>query len=74
MPRDVVWEFLAPKPFKSAMGDAHLEFSPVGGVLLSIRPWNYLYYQLSRFPTRREQHGSPVFLMWIQREDRWTMN
>jgi len=41
-------EFLAPKPFKSAMGDAHLEFSPLG-VLLSIQPWNYPYYQLARF-------------------------
>jgi succinate-semialdehyde dehydrogenase / glutarate-semialdehyde dehydrogenase len=41
-------EFLAPKTIKSAMGDAHLEFSPFG-VLLSIQPWNYPYYQLSRF-------------------------
>jgi succinate-semialdehyde dehydrogenase/glutarate-semialdehyde dehydrogenase len=30
-------EFLASKPIKSAMGDAHLEFSPFG-VLLSIQP------------------------------------
>src|SRR5271168_4684140 len=41
-------EFLAPRTIKSAMGDAHLEFSPFG-VLLSIQPWNYPYYQLSRF-------------------------
>ena len=33
-------EFLAPKAIKSAMGDAHLEFSPFG-VLLSIKPCNY---------------------------------
>src|SRR6201993_5114924 len=39
-------EFLAPKPIKSVMGEAHLEFSPFG-VLLSIQPWNYPYYQLS---------------------------
>jgi len=32
-------EFLAPKAIKSAMGDAHLEFSPFG-VLLSIKPCN----------------------------------
>ena len=38
---------LAPKLIKSAMGDVHLEFSPLG-VLLSVQPWNYPYYQLSR--------------------------
>src|ERR1700682_4064437 len=40
--------FLAPKKLDSAMGDARLEYSPFG-VLLSIQPWNYPYYQLSRF-------------------------
>ncbi len=40
--------FLAPKTLQSVMGDAHLEYSPLG-VLLSIQPWNYPYYQLARF-------------------------
>ncbi len=40
--------FLAPKKLASVTGDAHLEFSPLG-VLLSIQPWNYPYYQLARF-------------------------
>jgi succinate-semialdehyde dehydrogenase/glutarate-semialdehyde dehydrogenase len=40
--------FLAPKKLASVMGDAHLEFPPLG-VLLSIQPWNYPYYQLARF-------------------------
>jgi len=40
--------FLAPKKLDTAMGDARLEYSPFG-VLLSIQPWNYPYYQLSRF-------------------------
>jgi succinate-semialdehyde dehydrogenase / glutarate-semialdehyde dehydrogenase len=40
--------FLAPKKLHSAMGDARLEYSPLG-VLLSIQPWNYPYYQLARF-------------------------
>jgi succinate-semialdehyde dehydrogenase/glutarate-semialdehyde dehydrogenase len=40
--------FLAPKKLDSAGGDARLEYSPFG-VLLSIQPWNYPYYQLSRF-------------------------
>src|ERR1700731_1632028 len=39
---------LAPKRLNSVMGDARLEYSPFG-VLLSIQPWNYPYYQLARF-------------------------
>jgi succinate-semialdehyde dehydrogenase/glutarate-semialdehyde dehydrogenase len=40
--------FLAAKKFDSSMGEAHIEYSPLG-VLLSIQPWNYPYYQLARF-------------------------
>ena len=40
--------FLAPKKHNSAMGDAHLEYSPLR-VLLSVQPWNYPFYQLARF-------------------------
>src|ERR1700722_16149180 len=40
--------FLAPKKLGSPTGDARLEYSPFG-VLLSIQPWNYPYYQLARF-------------------------
>jgi succinate-semialdehyde dehydrogenase/glutarate-semialdehyde dehydrogenase len=54
-------EFLAPKPFKSAMGDAHLEFSPFG-VLLSIQPWNYPYYQLARFVGPHLMSGNVMLL------------
>ncbi len=54
-------EFLAPKPFKSAMGDAHLEFSPLG-VLLSIQPWNYPYYQLARFVGPHLMSGNVMLL------------
>src|ERR1700733_9842835 len=53
--------FLAPKPIKSAMGDAHLEFSPLG-VLLSIQPWNYPYYQLSRFVGPHLMSGNVMLL------------
>jgi succinate-semialdehyde dehydrogenase/glutarate-semialdehyde dehydrogenase len=45
---DYAESFLAAKKLKSAMGDAHMEYSPLG-VLLSIQPWNYPYYQLGRF-------------------------
>ena len=54
-------EFLAPKPFKSAMGDAHLEFSPLG-VLLSVQPWNYPYYQLARFVGPHLMSGNVMLL------------
>jgi len=54
-------EFLAPKPIKSAMGDAHLEFSPLG-VLLSIQPWNYPYYQLARFVGPHLMSGNVMLL------------
>ena len=53
--------FLAPRPIKSAMGDAHLEFSPFG-VLLSIQPWNYPYYQLSRFVGPHLMSGNVMLL------------
>ena len=53
--------FLAPKPIKSVMGDAHLEFSPFG-VLLSIQPWNYPYYQLSRFVGPHLMSGNVMLL------------
>src|SRR5579859_3464413 len=54
-------EFLAPKPFKSAMGEAHLEFSPFG-VLLSVQPWNYPYYQLARFVGPHLMSGNVMLL------------
>jgi succinate-semialdehyde dehydrogenase / glutarate-semialdehyde dehydrogenase len=53
--------FLAPKALKSEMGDAHLEYSPFG-VLLSIQPWNYPYYQLSRFVGPHLMSGNVMLL------------
>jgi succinate-semialdehyde dehydrogenase / glutarate-semialdehyde dehydrogenase len=40
--------FLAPQSIATEMGDAHLEFSPLG-VLVGVQPWNFPYYQLARF-------------------------
>ena len=40
--------FLAPQVIDTKMGDAHLEFSPLG-VLIGVQPWNFPYYQLARF-------------------------
>jgi succinate-semialdehyde dehydrogenase / glutarate-semialdehyde dehydrogenase len=53
--------FLAPKPLQSERGEAHLELSPVG-VLLSIQPWNYPYYQLARFVGPHLMSGNVVLL------------
>src|SRR6202167_4466888 len=53
--------FLAPRKLDSKMGDARLEFSPLG-VLLSIQPWNYPYYQLSRFVGPHLMSGNVILL------------
>jgi succinate-semialdehyde dehydrogenase / glutarate-semialdehyde dehydrogenase len=53
--------FLAPKTIASVMGEAHLEFSPFG-VLLSIQPWNYPYYQLARFVGPHLMSGNVMLL------------
>jgi succinate-semialdehyde dehydrogenase/glutarate-semialdehyde dehydrogenase len=53
--------FLAPKKLDSAMGNAHLEYSPLG-VLLSIQPWNYPYYQLARFAGPHLMSGNVILL------------
>jgi succinate-semialdehyde dehydrogenase/glutarate-semialdehyde dehydrogenase len=43
------------------MGDARLEYSPFG-VLLSIQPWNYPYYQLARFAGPHLMSGNVILL------------
>jgi succinate-semialdehyde dehydrogenase/glutarate-semialdehyde dehydrogenase len=53
--------FLAPKKLHSVMGDARLEYSPFG-VLLSIQPWNYPYYQLARFVGPHLMSGNVMLL------------
>jgi succinate-semialdehyde dehydrogenase/glutarate-semialdehyde dehydrogenase len=53
--------FLAPKELNSVMGDAHLEHSPLG-VLLSIQPWNYPYYQLARFAGPHLMSGNTMLV------------
>jgi succinate-semialdehyde dehydrogenase / glutarate-semialdehyde dehydrogenase len=53
--------FLAPRKLNSVMGDAHLEYSPLG-VLLSIQPWNYPYYQLARFAGPHLMSGNTMLV------------
>ncbi|MGA8687128.1 MAG: NAD-dependent succinate-semialdehyde dehydrogenase, partial [Candidatus Sulfotelmatobacter sp.] len=53
--------FLTPKKLNSPNGDARLEYSPLG-VLLSIQPWNYPYYQLARFVGPHLMSGNVILL------------
>lgn len=39
--------FLAPVELHPAVGDAHMESSPIG-VIFGVEPWNFPYYQLAR--------------------------
>ncbi|NEU14664.1 NAD-dependent succinate-semialdehyde dehydrogenase [Methylobacterium sp. BTF04] len=39
--------FLAPQKLHPAIGEAHMESSPIG-VIFGVEPWNFPYYQLAR--------------------------
>ena len=39
--------FLAPEKLHPAVGEAHMESSPIG-VIFCVEPWNFPYYQLAR--------------------------
>ena len=45
---DYAARFLANRPLESTVGEAWVEFEPIG-VLVGVEPWNYPYYQLVRF-------------------------
>ncbi len=53
--------FLAPQVIETAMGDAHLEFSPLG-VLIGVQPWNFPYYQLARFAAPNLMAGNVLLV------------
>jgi succinate-semialdehyde dehydrogenase/glutarate-semialdehyde dehydrogenase len=53
--------FLSPKIIESKTGDARLEYSPLG-VLIGIQPWNYPYYQLSRFAAPHLMAGNVLLV------------
>jgi succinate-semialdehyde dehydrogenase / glutarate-semialdehyde dehydrogenase len=54
-------KFLADRPLNSSVGDAHIEYSPLG-VLIGIQPWNYPYYQLARFAGPNLMSGNVILL------------
>lgn len=53
--------FLAPQVIDTTIGDAHLEFSPLG-VLIGVQPWNFPYYQLARFAAPNLMAGNVILL------------
>ena len=53
--------FLSPQIIESKIGDARLEYSPFG-VLIGIQPWNYPYYQLSRFAAPQLMAGNVLLV------------
>jgi len=53
--------FLSPQPIDTPMGDAHLEFSPLG-VLIGVQPWNFPYYQLARFAAPNLMAGNVLLV------------
>jgi succinate-semialdehyde dehydrogenase/glutarate-semialdehyde dehydrogenase len=54
-------KFLAPKPVETIMGEAHMEYEPLG-VLLGVQPWNYPYYQLARFAAPHLSSGNVMMV------------
>jgi len=53
--------FLAPQAVNTKIGDAHLEFSPLG-VLVGVQPWNFPYYQLARFAAPNLMAGNVLLV------------
>jgi succinate-semialdehyde dehydrogenase/glutarate-semialdehyde dehydrogenase len=53
--------FLAPQVLESNVGSARLEHSPLG-VLVGVQPWNYPYYQLSRFAAPQLMAGNVLLV------------
>jgi succinate-semialdehyde dehydrogenase/glutarate-semialdehyde dehydrogenase len=54
-------KLLAPQVIDTKIGDAHLEFSPLG-VLIGVQPWNFPYYQLARFAAPNLMAGNVLLV------------
>jgi succinate-semialdehyde dehydrogenase/glutarate-semialdehyde dehydrogenase len=52
---------LAPQAIDTEIGDAHMEFSPLGA-LLGVQPWNFPYYQLARFVAPNLMAGNVILV------------
>jgi len=51
--------FLAPIPIESKLGEAWIEHHPIG-VIMTVEPWNFPYYQLMRVFAPNFAAGNPV--------------
>ena len=51
--------FLAPEKLHPALGEAHMESSPMG-VIFCVEPWNFPYYQLARIAGPHLMAGNVV--------------
>lgn len=52
-------QFLAPVPYDTGLGEAWVEFHPIG-VIMAVEPWNFPYYQLMRVFAPNLAAGNPV--------------
>lgn len=52
-------KFLQPVPYPTELGDAWVEYHPLG-VLVAVEPWNFPYYQLMRVLAPNLAAGNPV--------------
>ncbi len=51
--------FLQPQPYSSHLGEAWVEYHPIG-VIVAVEPWNFPYYQLMRVLAPNLALGNPV--------------
>jgi len=51
--------FLQPQPYASEIGEAWVEYHPIG-VIVAVEPWNFPYYQLMRVLAPNLALGNPV--------------
>ncbi|NDL61838.1 NAD-dependent succinate-semialdehyde dehydrogenase [Acerihabitans arboris] len=54
-------QFLADKPLETAIGSAFLSYQPIG-VLLSVQPWNFPFYQITRSAAPNIMAGNTMVL------------
>jgi len=54
-------EFLKPVPYKSSLGEAWVEHSPIG-VIMAVEPWNFPFYQLMRVLAPNLASGNSVLV------------
>lgn len=54
-------KFLADKPLDTPIGSAFLSYEPIG-VLLSIQPWNFPFYQITRSAATNLMAGNTMLL------------